>query len=217
METILYPSHPFRCILTGPSESGKSVFPTHSISNIINELKKNTLYSTSLHQDLYQKKIKCFRNYKPIHINAKILNEGDIDIVIDEIVNDKDFPKSPTEIEIYELIENLKYPQEYKDGGIITLDDLIEKEMNDLRVRAMFKRSRHNNLSIFTISQSCYELPQRTIRANGKIYHIFKPNNFRDVQNLYQDKASMDMTLNKIKYLNSTCWDKNINLLPLYH
>ena len=31
---------------------------------------------------------------------------------------------------------------------------------------------------------------------------------FRDVQNLYQDKASIDMTLHEFKYLTSNCWDK---------
>ena len=61
--------------------------------------------------------------------------------------------------------------------------------MNDPRVQALFKRSRHNNLSIFINSQNYYKLPKGTIRANGNVYHIFKPNNFRDVQNLYQDKA----------------------------
>ena len=95
------------------------------------------------------------------------------------------------------------------------LDDLNEREMNDPRVKAMFKRSRHNSLSIFIISQDYYELPKGTIRANGNIYHIFIPNNFRDVQNLYQDQASMDMTLNGFKNLTSTCWDKNINHLLL--
>ena len=80
--------------------------------------------------------------------------------------------------------------------------------MNDPRVQAMFKRSRHNNLSIFIISQDYYELPKRTIRANGNIYHIFKPNYFRDVQNVFQDEASMNMTVNEFKYLTSTCWDK---------
>ena len=73
----------------------------------------------------------------------------------------------------------------------------------------MFKRGHHNNLSIFIISQDYYELPKRTIRANANNYHIFKPNNFRDVQNLYQDKASMDMSLNEFKCLTSTCWNKN--------
>ena len=67
--------------------------------------------------------------------------------MIDEIVNDKNFQNSGTEIETYESIEELKYPQGYEDGGIVILDDLSEKEMNDPRVQAMFKRSRHNNSS----------------------------------------------------------------------
>ena len=153
--------------------------------------------------------IKCFSSYIPIHIIPNILNDEDIDVVIEEIVNSKDFEKSDTEIETYESIEELKFPQEYEDGGIIILDDLNEKEMNDPRVQAMFKRSRHNNLSIFIISQDYYESPKRTIRANGNTYHIFKPNNFREVQNLYKDKASMDMTLNEFKYLTCICWNKN--------
>ena len=84
-------------------------------------------------------------------------------MVIEEIVHNKDFEKSDAEIETYESIEELTFPQEYDDGGIIILDDLNEKEMNDPRVQAMFKRSRHNVLSIFIISQDYYELPKKTI------------------------------------------------------
>ena len=79
----------------------------------------------------------------------------------------------------------------------------------------MFKRSRHKNLSIFIISQDYYELPKKTIRTDGKIYHIFRPNNFRDIQNLYQDKAFTDVTLDEFKYLTSTCWDKNYQPLTI--
>ena len=131
MEKILYPTHPVRCIITGPSECGKSVFLTNLILNILNKYDKIYIYSPSLHQDLYQKLIKCFSNYIPIHIIPNILNEIDTDIIIEEIVNNKDFQKSNTEIETYESIEELKFPQEYEDGGIIILDDLNEKEMND--------------------------------------------------------------------------------------
>ena len=109
----------------------------------------------------------------------------------------------------------MKFPQEYEDGGIIILDDLNEKELNGPRVQAMFKRSRHNNVSIFIISQDCYELPKRTIRANRNIYHIFKPNNFRYVQNLYQDEVSMDMTLDDFKLLTTTRWNKNYQPLTI--
>ena len=81
------------------------------------------------------------------------MNEEDIDVVIEEIVNNKDFDKSKTEIQTLESIEELTFPQEYEDNGILILDDSSEKEMNNPRVQAMFKRSRHNNLSIFTKSQ----------------------------------------------------------------
>ena len=103
----------------------------------------------------------------------------------------------------------MNYPQELEGGIIIILEDLNEKEMNDPRVQAMFKRSRHNNLSSLIISQDNYELAKRTMQANGNIYHIFKPKNFRDAQNLYQEKASMEMTLNEFKFIISTCWNKN--------
>ena len=215
MEKILYPFHPCRCIITGPSNVGKTYFLTNIILNIINEYDKIYIYSPSLHQELYQKLIKCFSNHIPIHIIPNILNEEDIDILIDELVNNKDFEKSDIEIETFNIIEELKFPQEYENNSIIILDDLNQKEMDDSRVQAMFKRSRHNNLSIFIISQDYYELSKKTIRCNGNIFHIFKPNNFRDVLNLYQDKTSMDMTLNEFKYLSNICWNEKYTPLTI--
>ena len=93
----------------------------------------------------------------------------------------------------------MKFLQDYHGGVKINLDDLIEKEKNDPWVKAIFKRSRHNFLSISIVSQDYQELPKRTIRANGNIYHIFEPNSFRDVQSLYEDRASMDMSPKEFK------------------
>ena len=121
--------------------------------NIINNYDKINIYSPSLHQNLYQKLIKCFSNYIPLHIVPNIVIDEDIDVVIDELVNKKVFEKSDTEIETYESIEELKYPQEYEDGGINILDVLNDEEMNDPLVQAMSKRSKHNNLSISIFSQ----------------------------------------------------------------
>ena len=94
----------------------------------------------------------------------------------------------------------MKFSQEYDGGGIIILDDLNEKQMNDPSVQAMLKQ--------LIISQEYYELPKPTIRANSKIYHIFKTKNFRDVINIYQDKSSTDMTINEFKLLTATCWNE---------
>ena len=216
MEKILYPNHPCRVIITGPSGIGKSVFLTNIILNIINEYDKIYIYTLQVFIKNYIKKlIKCFSNYIPIHIIPNILYKEDIDIIIDEIIDNKHFEKSNTEIETFDKIEELKFPQEYENNSIIILDDLNQKEMDDARVQAMFKRSTHNDLSIFIISQDYYELSEKTIRCNGNIYHIFKPNNFRDVLNLYQDKSSMDMTLNEFKLLTSTCWNEKYQPLTI--
>ena len=153
MEKNLYPTHPARCMLTGPSECGKSLILTNLILNIINEYDKIYIYSPSLHQDLYQKLNKYFSIFLPIHIIPNILNEADIDVVIEEIVNNKVFEKSDTEIETYESIEGLKYPQENENNSIIILDDINQKEINNDKIQAMFKRGRLKNLSIFIISQ----------------------------------------------------------------
>ena len=89
--------------------------------------------------------------------------------------------------------------------------------MDNPRVQAMFTRSRQNILSIFIITQDYYELTKRSIRTNGNIYHKIKPNNFRDVINIeiYRDKSLMDLTLNEIKLLTSTCWNEKSPSLTL--
>ena len=216
MEKILYSNYPVRCIITGPSSSGISVFLTYLILNIINEYDKIYIYSPSLHQDFNQSLIKCFSNCIPIHIIPNNSIEEYIEIINEEMVNNKDFQKSDTEIETLDTIKELRFPQEYDNNSIIILDYLNEKEINNDEIQAMFKRGHHKKLSIFKISQDYYELPKRTIRANGNLYHIFKPNKYRDVQNLYQDKTSMDLTLNEFKLLTSTCWSKNYQPLTIY-
>ena len=55
-------------------------------------------------------------------------------------------------------MENLQFPQEYEDAGIIILDDLNGKETNDVQVQAKFERSRHDKLSFFINNQDYYEI-----------------------------------------------------------
>ena len=99
MEKILCPLHPARVIFTGPSDCGKSYFLTNLFLNKINEYDKINIFSPRLHQDLYRKLYESFSNYIPINKLPNIFNEEDIDVEIDEIINDKVFEKSGTEIE----------------------------------------------------------------------------------------------------------------------
>ena len=63
------------------------------------------------------------------------MNENVLDSKIDEIVNEKNLEKLPTEIETDESIEELTCPQKYEsDQAFVSkLDDLNEKEKNDPR------------------------------------------------------------------------------------
>ena len=87
--------------------------------------------------------------------------------------------------------------------------------MEDPRVQAMFNRSRHIRLSFFILSQHYYQIVKKTIRCNGNIIHIFKPIISRDVQNLYQDKMSLDMTLDEFKLLTSARWNEKYQPLTI--
>ena len=175
LEKYLYPSHLVPCNIIGPSCYRKSVFVTNIMVNIIEECDKLFIYSLNSHQYIYQKLNKSFSYQIPIIIFPNILNEDNIVVVIEQIVIIKDVEKSDTDIKTCESIEEKKFPQEYEDGSISILKNISEREVNNPGVQAMFKRSRHNKLSIFIISQDYYELPRRIVRANGIIYHLFRP------------------------------------------
>ena len=89
IEKFLYPTNAVRCIITRPSECGKSVFLTNLFLNIFNEYDKININSSSLHQQSYQKVIECFSNHIPLNIIPNILNEEDIDLVIEQKINKK--------------------------------------------------------------------------------------------------------------------------------
>ena len=202
MDKFLYPPNPHRVIITGPSGSGKTCFLSNLILNISNEFSKLYIYSPSIYQELYQKIIKCLNAFLPLNVVQNILNENisidDLDTVIEEIINNEDFESSEIEIETYDSIEELKFPNEY-DEGIIILDDLNQKEMEDPRVQAMFKRSRHNNLSIFILSVKIITNYQKELFDVMEIYFTYLNQIiFVMYKILYQDKASMDMTYRRI-------------------
>ena len=219
MDKFLYPPHPHRVIITGPSGSGKTYFLANLILNISNDFSKLYIYSPSIYQELYQKLIKCLNAFLPLNVIQNLLNQNksidDLEAVIEEIIHDEDFESSEIEIETFDSIKELKDPEEFEPSSFIILDDLGEKDIKTSNVQAMFERTRPANISVFVITQDYYELPKRTVRANGSIFHIFKPNNFRDVQHLHQDKASMDMTYREFKELTSICWNEKYQPLTI--
>ena len=156
---------------------------------------------------LISKKLKCISKFIPTKIIENILEEKD------EFVNWGkgywwELWKIRQRNRKYGSIEQLKIPREYNSVSPIVcfLSDLNEKK--DPRVQALCRRSSRCNICIFIFNPDHCESPKRTILANVNINHISKPNSYRDVQKLYQDKTSMDMTLIVYRIITSTCWNE---------
>ena len=91
MQQFLYPNRPLHCILSGPSSSSTNVFLSNLFLIIINGYEKIYIYSPRVHQDFFQKLIKCSKIIYLLTQSEIFLNEEDTDVVIDEVVNNKDF------------------------------------------------------------------------------------------------------------------------------
>ena len=57
----------------------------------------------------------------------------DIDVVIEEIINNKDFTESDIETKTSDNNEELRFPQKYENISIIILDDLNEKKLTTIK------------------------------------------------------------------------------------
>ena len=221
MEKYLYPEPPVRCIISGKSASGKSTLLFKILFNIINDFDKIFIYSPTIHQPVYRTIIKCFNKFLPLNIIQNILREGipldELEKTIEEIINDEDFESSHIECESYENIDELKNPQDYDLNihNVIILDDLNKQQLNDEKVQMLFKRGRHNNLSIFVITHGFYELPKDTIRENSSIIHHFITNNFANVESLHRQLSSTDMLIKEYKYFINTVWEEDYNFITI--
>ena len=63
----------------------------------------------------------------------------------------------------------------------------------------LFKRGRHNNISVFVVTHGFYELPKDTIRENANIIHHFITNNLANVECILRQLSSTDMVIREFK------------------
>ena len=87
------------------------------------------------------------------------------------------FTKSPPEkypnskIKIKEIGDEIKPLSEY-ENGIIVFDDILGSP-NKRHVDQFFIRGRYNNLNIYYVSQSYFDLPKQTLQNNGNKIILF--------------------------------------------
>ena len=113
-------------------------------------------------------------------------------------ISDRDIykiTKSPPEqytnskIKIKEISDEIKPLNEY-ENGIIVFDDILGST-NSRFIDQFFIRGRHNNLDIYYLSQSYFDLPKRTIRNNSNKIILFNQT-LKDIEHFYRDVAGYD-------------------------
>ena len=156
-----------------------------------------------------------------MNVIQNILKKGipldELDRTIEEIIIDEDFESSHIECNSYENIDELKNPQDYDPNihNVIVLDDLNKQQLNDEKVQMLFKRGRHNNLSLFVVTHGFFELPEDTIRENSSIIHHFIANNFANVECLHRQLSSTDMLVKEFKYFCNEVWEEDFNFITI--
>ena len=112
----------------------------------------------------------------------------DRDICIITKSHPEQYTKS--KIKIKEICEEINPLNEY-ENGIIVFDDILGSS-NSRLIDQFFIRGRHNNLDIYYLSQSFFDLPKRTIRKNSNKIILFIQT-LKDIEHIYRDVAGYDM------------------------
>ena len=105
---------------------------------------------------------------------------------------------STSKIKIKELSDEIKPLNEY-ENAVIVFDDVLGSS-NSKYIDQFFIRGRHNNLDIYYLSESYFELPKRTIRNNTNKVFLFNPT-LKDIENICRDIGGYDMSFGEFKEL----------------
>ena len=95
------------------------------------------------------------------------------------------------EIEDVSVEEDLgdKSIQDFQNCCVV-FDDMLDS--NQKLIDPFFTRGRHNDLDVYYLSQSYFDLPKRTIRNNSNIIILFQQT-LKDVEHICRDIAGFDV------------------------
>ena len=103
--------------------------------------------------------------------------------------------RSPEQYENIQL-EDVSVEEDLEDRTIqdfqnccVVFDDMLDS--NQKLIDPFFTRGRQNDLDVFYLSQSNFDLPKRTIRNNSNIITLFQQT-LKDVEHIYRDIAGFD-------------------------
>ena len=116
-------------------------------------------------------------------------------------------------------IEDVSVDEDLEDKSIqnfqnccVVFDDMLDTSQK--LIDPFFTRGRHNDLDVYYLSQSYFDLPKRTIRNNSNNIILFQQT-LKDVEHIYRDIAGFDMSYDEFKSLCREAWKEKYNYLLL--
>ena len=104
-----------------------------------------------------------------------------------------------------------------KDGTIqnfqnccVVFNDMLDS--NQKLIDPFFTRGRHDDLDVYCLTKSDFDLPKRTIGKISKILILFQQT-LKNVEHIFRDKAGFVMSYDEFKQLCREAWKEKYNYL----
>jgi hypothetical protein len=113
--------------------------------------------------------------------------------------------KSDISSKFFESADDVPDPRDLVPGkkNLMIFDDLQLEKQN--KCEAYYIRGRHSNVDCFYLAQNYFKLPRQTIRENANFICLF-PQDRKNIDHIYNDHASTDMTKDEFKKLCQKAW-----------
>ena len=115
--------------------------------------------------------------------------------------------KVDVECNFFEASDDVPDPRELNSDNknLMVFDDLLLENQN--MCEKYYIRGRHSNVDCFYLSQNYFKLPRQTIRENANFICLF-PQDLKNINHIYNDHVSSDMSKEEFKNLCKTAWEK---------
>ena len=174
---------------------------TPNIENVNNNNNNNDIVSTyENHRHVIIGPSNVGKTYYMLKVLEKIGVQRPIHIIT----------RSPNQYPNYKTSNEIEPINKYK-GSVVIFDDMLGAK-NSSQIDEFFTRGRHEDLDVYYISQSYFDLPRQSIRNNSDRLILFKQT-LRDVQSMYYDIGAYDMKYDELKEMCHKAWDERYNYL----
>ena len=211
-----------RAIIVGKSGCGKTILLTYLLLQP-NMLDYNNLIvcGNSLYQPEYRILKEGFsRNWSKKQVqtvfkNQKLLKEEyDTPADLFDLYNGR--CNGGVDATFLDSITEIPDPSEMdmRKKNVLVLDDIMLGPQN--KAEAYYTRGRHNNVDVFYIAQSYFQLPRQTVRENANLFILFKQD-MKNLVHIYNDHCAGDGISYKTfsDFCNSVWHDNKHNYITI--